>query len=441
MFGYYLTLALRGLRQNILMTALMVIAIAVGIGASMTMVTIFRAASGNPIPQKSAELFTVQIDSYGPQPAASLRPDFLPYRLNYIDAMAVMRARRAARQAAMYPISELLTPPDPQREPAQANGHATFGDFFPMFEVPFEYGGPWGRAEDDAHAPVVVLTRGLNDRLFGGADSVGRTVSIEGESYRVMGVTQDWRPTPAFYDLGNGGGAYTATDEFFLPFARAIDEHWRTAGGFGCPAQASLIKGWDGMLTTACVWIAAWVELPDARAVAAYRTFLHDYADSQRQSGRFNWPTRVALRDVTDWLNYNHVVPPALTTLTGVSFAILIVCLLNAAGLLLAKFQARSGSVALRRALGATRPAIYAQCVMEAVMIGVAGALVGFGLIELGLSACRLVLPGDFAILTQLRGGDLLIALALAVLSAVAAGLYPAWRTSRVEFGMQLKGQ
>jgi putative ABC transport system permease protein len=55
MFVYYLKLALRSLRQNIVMTALMVLAIAVGIGAPMTMVTIFRAASGNPIQQKSAQ--------------------------------------------------------------------------------------------------------------------------------------------------------------------------------------------------------------------------------------------------------------------------------------------------------------------------------------------------------------------------------------------------
>jgi len=439
MFAYYLKLALRSLRQNIVITVLMVIAIAVGIGASMTMVTIFRAASGNPIPQKSAQLFAVQIDSYGPQPSASLPADFLPYRLNYVDATALMRARRATRQTVLYPISELLTPPDPQRDPVQANGHATSGDFFPMFEVPFRYGGPWGRAEDDAHAPVVVLTRRLNDRLFGGANSVGRTVTIEGLSYRVMGVTDDWRPTPAFYDLGAGGGAYTAADEFFLPFSRAIDQQWRTAGGFGCPARTPGIKGWDGMLATPCTWIALWVELPTAQAADSYRAFLRNYADVQRQNGRFNWPSRVALRDVTDWLNYSHVVPPALTTLMGVSFAILLVCLLNAAGLMLAKFMSRLGSVALRRALGASRPAIYAQCLIEAAMIGVAGALVGLGLIEVGLIACRLVLPTDFAILTRLRSADVLIALGLAILSALVAGVYPSWRTTRVECAMQLK--
>lgn len=441
MFGYYLMLALRSLRQNIVLTVLMVIAIGVGIGASMTMVTIFRAASGNPIPQKSAQLFNVQIDSFGPQPGAAVPADFLPYRLTYIDAQALMRAQRASRQAALYPISVSIAPPDPQRDPAQANGHATYADFFPMFDVPFRYGGPWGHAEDDAHAPVVVLTQRLNDRLFGGADSVGRSVTIEGAAYRVVGVTRSWRPTPAFYDLGNGSGAYTADDEFFLPFTRAIDQQWRTAGGFGCPARAAIIKGWDGMLSTPCVWIALWVELPDAGAAAAYRAFLRNYADAQRQNGRFNWPARVALRDVSQWLDYSHVVPAALTTLTGVSFAILVVCLLNAAGLMLAKFMARIGSVALRRALGASRPAIYAQCLMEAAMIGVAGALAGFALIQIGLIACRLVLPDDFAILTQLRSADVLLALGLAIASALVAGLYPTWRTSRVEYGMQLKGQ
>ncbi|HEX4023921.1 MAG TPA: ABC transporter permease [Steroidobacteraceae bacterium] len=424
-----------------MLTALMIIAIGVGIGASMTMLTIFRAASGDPIPQKSAQLFNVQIDSYGPQPGVPLAPDFLPYRLDYIDALALMRAHRAPRQVAMYPISVDIAPPDSQRDPVQANGHATYGDFFPMFDVPFEYGGSWGSAEDQSHAPVVVLTRRLNDQLFGGADSVGRTVTIEGDAYRVMGVMQTWRPTPPFYDLGSGGGRYTADDEFFLPFARAIDQHWRTAGGFGCPSRAGIIRGWDGMLTSPCVWIALWVELPTAGSAAQYRAFLHNYADSQRQSGRFNWPARVALRDVSQWLDYNHVVPPALTTLTGVSFAVLIVCLLNAAGLMLAKFMARIGSVALRRALGATRPAIYAQCLMEAAMIGVAGAIVGIGLSETGLITCRRVLPDDFAILTHLRTGDILIALLLAVFSALAAGLYPIWRTSRVAYGAALTGQ
>ena len=63
MFIYYLKLALRSLKRNVVLTVLMVTAIGVGIGASMTTVTIFRAMDGDPIPGKSGQLFAPQIDN------------------------------------------------------------------------------------------------------------------------------------------------------------------------------------------------------------------------------------------------------------------------------------------------------------------------------------------------------------------------------------------
>ena len=57
MFTYYLTLALRSLRRNVVLTVLMIAAIGVGIGASMTTLTVFRAMAGDPIPRKSRQLF------------------------------------------------------------------------------------------------------------------------------------------------------------------------------------------------------------------------------------------------------------------------------------------------------------------------------------------------------------------------------------------------
>lgn len=67
MFGYYFTLAVRSFRRNKVLTALMVLAIALGIGASMTTLTVFYVLSGDPIPQKSDRLFNVLVD---PQPKA-----------------------------------------------------------------------------------------------------------------------------------------------------------------------------------------------------------------------------------------------------------------------------------------------------------------------------------------------------------------------------------
>ena len=65
MFSYYIGLALRSLKRNVVLTLLMVAAIGVGIGASMTTLTVFRAMSGDPIPQKSKQLYAVQIDNFG----------------------------------------------------------------------------------------------------------------------------------------------------------------------------------------------------------------------------------------------------------------------------------------------------------------------------------------------------------------------------------------
>lgn len=429
MFAYYIQLALLSLRRNIVLTTLMIIAIGVGIGASMTMLTILRAASGDPIPQKSGQLFVPQIDNFGPRWNAWHDQDYLPPDLTYIDATGLMRAHGAVRQAAMYPTLVSITPPDPARNPIQVYARATYGDFFPMFDVPFKYGGPWTRAEDEAQASVVVLSRALNDLLFGGVDSVGRKLMVGGKSYHIIGVLDDWHPSPRFYDPG--GQTFSGTDQLFLPFTRAIEEQMPTYANLNCDRGSP--AGWEGFLHSNCIWIRFWVDLPTPRDAASYRTFLRNYAAEQRQTGRFDWPPHVALRNVRQWLSYNHVVPPTVDTLAGVSFALLSVCIFNATGLMLAKFMARSGTVCVRRALGATRPAIFSQCLVEAAVIGLIGGLLGIGLTKLGLASCRAVLQEDLSALTRLEGSDVLIALIVAVVATLLAGLYPAWRAMQVQ--------
>ncbi len=441
MFGYYLGLALRSLRSNIVLTCLMIIAIGVGIGASMTMLTIFRAASGDPIPQKSAQLFVPQIDNFGPRPNGPPQSgDVLPFDLTYTDALALMRAHAAGRQAAMYATTVSVTSPGSSQTLLQGYARATYSDFFPMFNVPFEFGAPWSSAEDDTHAAVVVLSRAFNDRLFDGANSVGRTLTIGGKPYRVIGVLDDWHPSPRFYDLGQN--SFTGVDQLFLPFTRAIDEQMRTprTETFLCD-RALTGHGWNGILHSNCIWIQFWVDLPTHSGAAKYLAFLHNYAAQQQQAGRFDWPPHVALRNVMQWLTYRDVVPSSVDTLTPISFAILLVCLLNATGLMLAKFMARVGGTGIRRALGANRPAIFAQCLVEVGIIGLAGGLLGLALTKFGLMGSRAVLPEDLSVLARLHSGDMLIALIVAIVATLLAGLYPTWRTSQVQPALQIKAQ
>src|SRR5271156_6604693 len=119
MLNYYFTLALRSLKRNAVLTALMIAAIGVGIGASMTTLTVFRAMSGDPIPEKSRQLFAVQIGNWDPQRRRGLNgdPEGLQPQLTYTDIMALMKAHVAPRQVAMYVTGFALTPSNPEVRP------------------------------------------------------------------------------------------------------------------------------------------------------------------------------------------------------------------------------------------------------------------------------------------------------------------------------------
>src|SRR5271170_7281534 len=118
MFSYYFRLALRSLRRNVVLTLLMIAAIGVGIGASMTTLTVFRAMSGDLIPQKSRQLFAVQIDNWGPKKGIAVGDDHdLQEQLSYLDSMALMNAHAARRQSAMYATGFAFTPSNPDLRP------------------------------------------------------------------------------------------------------------------------------------------------------------------------------------------------------------------------------------------------------------------------------------------------------------------------------------
>src|SRR3546814_4440285 len=113
---------------------------------------------------------------------------------------------RAKRQSAMYQISPSVVPAQAGKHPLNVGGHAVYSEFFPMLDVPFLYGSGWNAQDDAQRAAVVVISSKLNEKLFGGINSVGKTVNIEGKDYRVSGVLDNWNPQPRFYDVVNTGG-------------------------------------------------------------------------------------------------------------------------------------------------------------------------------------------------------------------------------------------
>jgi putative ABC transport system permease protein len=437
MLAYYLKLALKSLRRNLVLTGLMIAAIGVGIGASMTTLTVFRAMAGDPIPARSRQLFVPQLDNWGPKNQDhSVDGDHLQPQLSYRDAVGLMNAHAAPRQAAMYSTGLALTPANPQLQPFLVRTRATYADFFTMFGVPFLFGSAWTAADDEGRASVVVISREINDKVFGGENSVGKTLRLGDHSYRVVGVIDHWEPLPKFYDL-TSDDKFTKTEGLFLPFTQAIESQMQVWGNVSCKGTPG--DGWDGLLHSECIWTQFWALLPSDADVVHYRTFLHNYAEDQRRAGRFDWPAHTQLRDVQQWLVYRHVVSTEVRILVLVSFSFLFVCLLNAMGLLLAKIMARSGEIGVRRALGANRRAVFVQCLIEAGVIGFAGGLLGLVLTLLGLLGLRTVLSENIARLTHLDLSDVGIALGLAVISTILAGLHPTWRAARVQPAWQLK--
>jgi putative ABC transport system permease protein len=431
---HYLDLARRSFRSARALSLLMVLALALGIGASMTTLTVYHVLSGDPIPHKSDRLFDVQID------AASLvdyKPGAEPtFQLSRFDAEALLREARGKRQVMMSGSFVPVQTDAPGIKPAFEPARLTSADFFAMFEAPFLYGGGWDATADAGLGRVAVISKALNDRLFGGENSVGREILVRRESLRVVGVLAEWRPVPHYFDTTMG--AYAKPAEIYLPLSTGLGFKLGSSGDMTC---------WDSTrglgpreLASPCAWLQYWVELDSPADAAAYRDHLLQYSQAQRQAGRFERPPNVRLRNVVDHLVHRDVMPGDVKLQVWLAFGFLLVCLVNTVGLLLAKSMRRSGEIGVRRALGATRGAIFGQFLVEAGALGAAGGVLGLALAGLGLWLVRLS-PAPYAPLAQLDGSMLGLTLLLSLGASLLAGLLPAWHAAHVAPAQHLKTQ
>ena len=433
MFGYYLNLAVRSFKRNKALTALMVLAIALGIGASMTTLTVFHVLSGDPIPAKSDRLFYVQLD---PESMRGFRPGEEPARqMTRLDSETLLKQKRGLRQTLMSGGNVVLSSDKPGSSPQLVDARYAASDFFPMFDVPLRYGRGWTAGEDEAKARVAVISRELNDKQFGGADSTGKTLRIDGNDFRVVGVLDAWRLVPRFYDLYSDN--YGETEGVFLPFSTSRELKMGTQGSTDCWDDTG---GDSRALNAPCTWVQYWVELESAGKAGDYRNYLVNYSNQQRAAGRFERPANVRLRNVVELLEFNKIVPGDVRLQLWLALGFLLVCLVNTVGLLLAKFLRRSGEIGVRRALGASRREIFKQCLVEAGTVGVAGGVLGLLLALLGLWAVRRQ-PASYAELAHLDMSMLLLTFALALLASLIAGLLPAWRAMQITPAIQLKSQ
>jgi putative ABC transport system permease protein len=436
MLGYYLKLGVRNLRRNPVLTALMVLTLAVGVAASMSSLTLLYVMSGDPIPQKSDRLFVPLLDN---APAQQPNPsDDPPDQLTYRDAMALRASGKSERSTVVLGVAGAVDSGKPGSRPALTQGAAVNNDFFAMFDVPFDRGGAWSAQDDARGGNVAVISRDLAERTFGDADPVGKALKWDGRDYVVTGVIGDWEPLPKFYRLV--GGNTLEHEDVFLPFNNAIANEMDPQGSVNCNINGEVEPGYKGLMNSECVWFQFWVELKSAGERANYMAYLDNYVNEQKKFGRFERPLNNRLHDVMQWLEHNEVVGDDSRLQTWLAFGFLLVCLVNVIGLLLAKFTARSGEIGVRRALGATRAEVFKQYLIESGVVGIVGGLVGVAL-AFAILAYMASQSEQIEAMARMDGVMLATDFGLSLVASLLAGLLPTWRACLVRPAVQLKSQ
>ena len=437
MFLYHLRLAVLSLKRTPILSFLMVAAIAIGIAVCMTIITVYALMSNNPIPAKSDALHTYQLDNHLVEREGQELDEPGPF-IGYRDAVNLLRSDIPVAQSVHYQSSGIFKSADEKLKPMREDVRLVTSGFFEIFDVPFLYGSAWDEETESKQSLAIVLGRELNNKLFGGENSVGRTAELDGRFYKVVGVTDDFSPIPKYFEAD--GGIFDDMEGAYVPFSLTPILRMRKRNGSIRCLDNPEEDTYEAFLNADCSWIHHWVVLPTASDRDAYYEMLNNYSLDQRQYGRFQGPFRNRIYDVMEWLEYREVLDSDYVMLVGIAFMFLAVCLLNTNALLFAKFSGRSADVSVRRALGCSRKQMFRLHLIEIALIGLLGGILGLLLALLGLAGLK-QLYTNFENLAHLDVQLVLFAIAISIASTVVAGLFPAWRICRLPPATYLKSQ
>ncbi len=253
---------------------------------------------------------------------------------------------------------------------------------------------------------VVILGHGLWQQRFGGKpDVVGSSLSIDGETYQIVGVAPPGFDQPQKPDL-------------WIPLALPAEERTNRGSHF-LKVVGRLAPG---------------VTVAGARQemIALADRLASEYPETNR-----GWSAAVVpLHQQT----VGDVRPMLLLFQAAVLVLLLIACL-NVANLLLVRTTARGRDLALRSAVGAGRVAIVRQVLTESLVLSAAGGLVGLVLARAGLALTVAFKGDDLPRLGEVRLDASVIAFTLGVtlLTGLVAGLLPALRAARPDLNAMLK--
>jgi putative ABC transport system permease protein len=387
--------ALRQLRKNLGFTTVVVLTLALGIGANAAIFSVVSGLLLRPLPYRDANQL-VRVWSTAPQSQndVSSYPDFQDWaRQNHTFAqMAAYSARSFNLSGGDHP--ERLT------------GVSVSQEFFKLLGINPLLGRSFSADEHEAgRNHIVVLSFGLWQSHFGSDRGVlGRTVRLNDDNYTVIGVL------PASFDFPREDKS-----AFVLPL----------------PPDLSRNHGFLSVIG----------RLKPGSSLAQAQVDLDTIAQQQAQQYKEDRGQGVFLQSLQS--SYTNNYRQALLILFGTVVFVLLITCANVANLFLAKASSRQREVAVRASLGAPRGRLIRQFLTESLMAALAGGGLGLLLATFGVSALTRLISRSFAVAgTETISTDfwvLAFVLAISILTGLVTGLAPAFFASRADLNETLK--
>jgi macrolide transport system ATP-binding/permease protein len=410
---------LRMLGKNPGFTALAVLSFAIGVGANAAMFGLADTMVLRPLTiPRPTDLVTVSavVPRAGFQ-SPSTRA------LSYPDFEDIRTASRSFERLFVYQLTLAGLAVRADQPPERTFGMAVSGGFFDAVGVQPVFGRGFGADEDQVggRSPVVVLDHDLWVSRFASDPSVvGRHIRLGGTDVTVVGVM------PA---------GFTGPDQFVKPgfyLPAAMLPAIRTSG----PADQLTRRDLRNFVVKG--YLAAGVSLPQAAQEMALLG-----ANLRRAHPETNKDLDItAVTELTSRVDARPQFVVMVTMLMLLSGLVLLVACANVAGLLTSRAPARTRELALRMALGAGRARLTRQLLLESLLLAAGGGVVGLGLAFAIIAVFQQIsLPTDVPLKLDfvLDGRAMAVGLVVAALSAVVAGLVPAWRSTRADLVTMLK--